>query len=243
MDNLTISAAGGMQARMESLDMLANNLANTETGGYKTDREFYNLYVSAEATAGENGSAATLPVVERPWTDFSQGALRATGGALDLALSGKGFFAVDGPSGSLFTRSGSFRVSTAGSLVTTEGYPVRTVSGQSLSVQPTGAVEISPDGTVSQDGPTLGQLQIADFADTSSLVKQGISYFRSAAESQPASGAQVEQGKLESSNVGAAESAVRLVSVMRQFEMLQKAATLGSQMNREAVEEVARVAS
>ncbi|MGA2736006.1 MAG: flagellar basal-body rod protein FlgF [Bryobacteraceae bacterium] len=243
MDNLTISAAGGMQARMESLDMLANNLANTETGGYKTDREFYNLYVSAEATGAENGSASTLPVVERPWTDFSQGAIKVTGGALDLALSGKGFFAVDGPSGSLYTRNGSFRVSTAGALVTGEGYPVRTVSGGNMNVQPTGALAVSPDGTVSQDGQTLGQLQLADFSDTGSLVKQGASYFRSATESQPASGVQVEQGKLESSNVGAAESAVRLVSVMRQFEMLQKAATLGSQMNKQAVEEVARVAT
>src|ERR1700690_2723679 len=93
MDTLTIAAAGGMRARMESLDMLANNLANTETGGYKTDREFYNLYVSAEAAGLGDGPAATLPVIERPWTDFSQGTLRATGSPLDLALSGKGFFA------------------------------------------------------------------------------------------------------------------------------------------------------
>jgi flagellar basal body rod protein FlgG len=243
MDTLTISAAGGMQARMQSLDMLANNLANTETGGYKTDREFYNLYVSAEATGAEDATPATLPVVDRPWTDFSQGTLRSTGSALDLAISGKGFFAVDGPSGSLFTRNGSFRVSPDRSLVTTEGYPLRTVSGGSLKIQASGALEVSPDGTVRQNGQTLGRIEIADFSDTGALVKQGASYFRSAVDSQPASAAQVEQGKLESSNVGAAESAVRLVSVMRQFEMLQKAATLGSQMNREAVEEVARVAS
>jgi flagellar basal-body rod protein FlgF len=243
MDNLTISAAGGMQARMQSLDMLANNLANTETGGYKTDREFYNLYVSAEAAGAESGPPATLPVVERPWTDFSQGALRPTGGAWDLALSGKGFFAANGPSGSLFTRNGSFRVSPAGALVTAEGYPVRTISGESLEIPPSGVPEVAPDGTVSQNGQTLGRLEIADFSDTGSLVKQGAGYFRSAAAPQPASGAQVEQGKLESSNVGSAESAVRLVAVMRQFEMLQKAAMLGAQMNREAVEEVARVAS
>jgi flagellar basal-body rod protein FlgF len=243
MDTLTISAASGMRARMESLDMLANNLANTETGGYKTDREFYNLYVSAEASGAENGSPATLPVIERSWTDFAQGTLRMTGGATDLALSGKGFFAVDGPSGSLFTRNGSFRVATGGSLVSLEGYPVRTISGGNLQVQPLGALEVSPDGTVRQNGQTLGRLEIADFSDTSSLVKQGASYFQSAAVSQPASGATVEQGKLESSNVGAAESAVRLVSVMRQFEMLQKAATMGSQMSRQAIQEVARVAS
>jgi len=243
MDTLTIAAAGGMRARMESLDMLANNLANTETGGYKSDREFYNLYVSADATGAEDGPAATLPVIERPWTDFSQGTLRATGSATDLALSGKGFFAVDGPSGSLFTRNGNFRISPDGSLVTTEGYPVRTASGGNLKIQPSGVLQVLPDGTVQQNGQTLGQLEIGDFADSSALVKQGASYFRSALASQPASGAQVEQGKLESSNVGAAESAVRLVAVMRQFEMLQKAATLGSQMNKQAVEEVARVAS
>jgi len=243
MDTLTISAAGGMQARMQSLDMLANNLANSDTGGYKTDREFYNLYVSAETAGAEDGTAATLPVIERPWTDFSQGMLRTTGSPSDLALSGKGFFAVDGPSGSLFTRNGNFRVTPGGSLVTAEGYPVRTVSGGNLQLQPSGALEVLPDGTVSQNGQTLGRLEIADFSDTSSLTKQGATYFRSAVASQPASGAQVEQGKLEGSNVGAAESAVRLVAVMRQFEMLQKAATLGSQMNREAVEEVARVAS
>ena len=89
MDTLTISAASGMRARMESLDMLANNMANADTNGYKTDREFYNLYVSPEAEAAE-GSPATLPVIERPWTDFSQGSLRPTGSPLDLALTGKG---------------------------------------------------------------------------------------------------------------------------------------------------------
>lgn len=242
MDNLTIAAAGGMQARMQSLDMLANNLANAETSGFKTDREFYNLYITAEA-AGADGSAAALPVIEKPWTDFSQGTLRPTASPSDLALSGKGFFAVDGPSGNLFTRNGNFSVSPSGALVTPEGYAVRTVSGRKLNIQPSGRLEVSPDGTVLQDGQVLDRLQIADFADPGTLVKQGTSYFQSAAQPQPASAAQVEQGKLESSNVGAAESAVRLVAVMRQFEMLQKAATLASQMSREAVEEVARVAS
>lgn len=243
MDELTISAASGLRARMESLDMLANNLANTETGGYKTDREFYDLYVSPEAAQSADGSPVTLPVVERPWTDFSQGILRTTGSPLDLAITGRGFFAVDGPSATLFTRNGNFRVSPAGLLVTAEGYPVRTVAGAKLQIQPTGAVEVSSDGTVRQDGQTLGRIQIADFADAGSIYKQGASYFRTAQAPQAASGVAVQQGKLENSNVSAAESAVRLVSVMRQFEMLQKAVSLGTQMNRQAVQEVARVAS
>jgi len=241
MDPLSVSAAGGMQARLESLDMLANNLANTETGGYKTDREFYNLYVSA--AAGGEEQPATLPVIERAWTDFSQGVLRPTGSPTDLALSGQGFFAVNGPSGILYTRNGNFRVSASGTLTTADGYAVRTVSGGNLQVSPSGALEVSSDGTVAQNGQTLGRLALAGFSDPGVLSKHGANYFESAAPYQPASGVEVQQGKLEGSNVGAAESAVRLVAVMRQFEMLQKAATLGSQMNREAVEEVAKVAS
>jgi flagellar basal-body rod protein FlgF len=242
MDPLTISAASGLRSRMESLDMLANNLANTDTTGYKTDREFYNLYVSPEA-ADAGGSPATLPVIQRPWTDFSQGTLRPTGNSLDLALAGNGFFAVNGPAGSLFTRNGNFRVSPAGLVTSAEGYPVRAVGGGQLQVDAAQAIQVAPDGSLVQNGQAVGQIQVADFDDASALVKQGSSYFRSNAAPKAGSGATIEQGKLETSNVTPAESAVRLVSVMRQFEMLQKAVSLGSQMNREAVEEVAKVAS
>jgi len=81
MDALTILAASGMRARMESLDMLANNLANAATAGYKGDREFYGLYTSAAALSppGPPGAPSALPVIERQWTDFSQGILNPTG--------------------------------------------------------------------------------------------------------------------------------------------------------------------
>ncbi len=98
MDPILISAASGLRSRMESLDMLANNIANGSSGGYKADREFYSLYMAPEA-AGSAPSAGTLPVIEKPWTDFSQGELRSTGNPLDLALAGRGFFAVQGPAG------------------------------------------------------------------------------------------------------------------------------------------------
>ena len=243
MDPLTISAAGGLRSRMESLDMLANNIANASTSGYKADREFYSLYAAPEA-AGVISGPDTLPFIERPWTDFSQGELRPTGNPLDLALAGKGFFSVNGPSGQLYTRDGSFRVSAAaGQLVTADGYAVRGVDGNPIELSTESPVEISPDGTVRQDGQTAGQIAIVDFADHAALGKQGHNYFRPAegASAAPASGYEVQQGKLENSNASSSEAAVRLVSVMRQFEMLQKAASLGGEMNRKAVEEVARV--
>jgi flagellar basal-body rod protein FlgF len=244
MDPMTAIAASGLRARMESLDMLANNVANTSTGGYKADREFYSLYLAPEAQ--ENDLPATMPLIERPWIDLSQGVVHTTGNALDVALNGPGFFPVTGPDGTLYTRNGSFSTAPNGTMVTAEGYAVQSAGGAPLVLQPARPVEISEDGTVRQGGNVIGQLAVMDFASAEGLVKRGRNYFRVAGAAGGAaspSSARVEQGKLEDSNTGAAESAVRLVSVMRQFEMLQKAASLGEEMNRQAVEEVAKVGS
>lgn len=241
MDPITAGAAGGLRARMEALDMLANNISNANTPGFKRDGEFYGLFEDAEAAAWGDGTAA-LPLVEKPWTDHAQGTLSTTGVSSHLALSGSGFFAVNGPSGPLYTRNGAFEVRPNGQVTTQEGYPLRLVGGASLQVQP-GTFAIAPDGTVQQDQNALGKLEIVEFPD-SAVVKQGASLFRladPATAPAPARNAEVLQGKLESSNVSSAESAVRLVSLMRQFEALQKAITLGGEMNRRAIEEVARV--
>jgi flagellar basal-body rod protein FlgF len=251
MDPLTISAASGLRARMESLDMLANNLANAATSGYKGDQESYGLYTGSGGSLGINGQIdstrpGTLPVIERPWTDFSQGLLQSTGNALDLALSGKGLFVVTGPSGPLYTRNGNFHADEQGRLVSSEGYPLLSQDGTPLRLDPTKPAEVTTDGTVLQGDQPVGRLQLVDIQDQGSLSKVGHSYFRMldpAAKPGPASDLQVHQGKLESSNVSPAQSAVRLVSVMRQFEMLQRAISLGAEMNRRAVEEVARVGS
>src|SRR5438105_1211545 len=133
MDQLTATAAGGMRSRLEALDLLANNISNSATAGYKSDREFYNLYSSADAE-----SQTTLPNVERNWTDFSQGTVKDTGNPLDVALSGRGFLAADSPGGTLYTRNGSLRLSQAGVLETGDGYPVRANT-------PSGHIQARPD--------------------------------------------------------------------------------------------------
>jgi flagellar basal-body rod protein FlgF len=242
MDPITAIAASGLRARMESLDLLANNVANAATGGYKADREFYSLYVAPEAAGSDPD--ATMPVIEKPWIDHSQGTLKSTGNPLDLALAGRGFFAVNGPSGPLYTRNGNFRVGAGGNLVTSDGYAVRGQQGAPLAVAATLPVEVAPDGTVTQAGAVVGRLEVADFTSTAGLAKQGSNYFRVTDPAQSAdapAGAKVEQGQLEASNTGSADAAVRLIGVMRQFEMLQKAVSLGAEMNRHAVEEVAKV--
>jgi flagellar basal-body rod protein FlgF len=230
---------------MQALDLLANNLANATTGGYKLDREFYSLFAASDEVPIEGENALTkLPVIQKQWTDFSQGTLQPTGGDLDLSLSGQGFFVVNGPSGPLYTRNGAFQQSKTGELTTTEGYPVRAAGGTTIQLGSKGPVKVAPDGTIEQDGQTIGQLEIVNFEDRAILAKVGNSYFRNTsttAQPAPAPEVSVMQGKIEGSNVTAAESAVRLVGVMRQFEMLQKAVTLTSDMDKKALDEVARV--
>jgi flagellar basal-body rod protein FlgF len=243
MDQVSVTAASGLQSRMEALDIVANNLANTTTGGFKLDREFYSLFTAADDATAE-GVSTTLPLIQKQWTDFSQGVLTPTGSSLDLALSGKGFFAVNGPSGPLYTRNGSFQLSPSGQLTTSEGYAVRDTNGLPIQTQSQDPIEVSDDGSIMQSGQALGQLQVVDFQDSSVLQKLGNSYFSlSNPKTQPipAPDTTVRQGKVENSNVAPAESAVRLVGLMRQFEMLQKAITITSDMNKQALTEVARV--
>src|ERR1700674_4665837 len=126
MDPLLISAASGMKARMQSLDMLANNISNSGTSGFKSDREFYNLYEQE------------LPIIQSQWTDFSQGVLTPTGNPLNLGLSGKGLFALNSPSGTVYTRNGDFRISKSNQLETPEGYTLRNLldKGSPIKVDP-----------------------------------------------------------------------------------------------------------
>jgi flagellar basal-body rod protein FlgF len=244
MDGISTSAASGMQARMESLEMLANNLANVETGGYKADREFFSLYTGDDATSDpQTGDVSTVPVIESQWTDLSQGVIRQTANPLDFAIQGEGMFAAQTAGGVRYTRNGSFRLSPSGTLTSSDGNPILAQGGGQIAVQPGLPVEVLPDGTVQQGGQAVGQMMVASF-DPQSIAKEGLNYFAplAGATAKPASGA-VLQGKLEQSNVGPAESSVRLVAIMRQFEMLQKAMNLGNELNRRAIEEVARVTS
>jgi flagellar basal-body rod protein FlgF len=234
LDPLLVAAASGMKTRMASLDMLANNIANSGTTGYKSDREFYNLYEEA------------LPMVQSQWTDFSQGSLTQTGSQLNVALSGKGLFALNSPSGTVYTRNGDFRISKTSQLETPEGYTIRNAAdqGRPITVDPAQPIEIGKDGTVSQGGQTLGLVEVSAVDVTNTLSKMGNSYFTpldKTAAAPKAENVELLQGQLEQSNVAPADSAVRLISVMRQFEMMQKAMTLGMQMNQSAIQEVAKV--
>lgn len=230
---------------MESLDMLANNISNSSAAGFKADREFYGLYISADASAAASAnSRTTLPVIERRWTDFAQGSLTPTSNPLDLALNGEGFFVASSSSGNVFTRDGNFRLSAQGQLETADGYAIQDSNGNSIQLDSSKPIEVAPDGTIRQDGQDISQIAVVNFKNPAALAKRGNNYFQADLASMPAvpaSRTEVQQGKLEAANFQPAESAVRLVTILRQFESLQKAMAIGAEMDRSTVQEVAKV--
>lgn len=244
MDPIAIAAASGLRSRMQSLDLLANNLANTATSGYKRDQEFYSLFSSDLAASAENEPTATLPVVQRQWTDFSQGTVQVTGNSMDVALTGKGFLVVNGPNGPLYTRNGNLQVLSSGELAVAGKYPLQDQSGGTIHVTSGKPIQISVDGTVQQDGQPIGQIKLVTLPATDSLQKVADACFQNADPKNlpvQATGVELQQGKIEDSNVPVAEVAMHLVGVMRQFEMLQKAIGISTEMDTKTIQEVARV--
>jgi flagellar basal-body rod protein FlgF len=245
MDNLGIAAASGLQSRMTSLDMLANNLANSNTAGFKSDREFYGTYASDDAQNGvDGGSGASLPVIQKQWTDFSPGTIESTGNPLDVAIAGKGFFVVSGPKGPLYTRAGHFKVMPSGELANDNGYAVRSPSGGNIMIPAGKTINITKEGQVQADGASIGQIDVVDFKSTEPLQKAGSTCFENPDPKNQATqvtNPDIQQGKLEGSNVPVAYAAMRLVSIMRQFEMLQKAVGVSSEMDTKSISDVARV--
>ncbi len=246
MDTLTATAASGMRSRIETLDLLANNLANSGTSGYKADQESYNLYFGADAWKGYNegrDAASEMPVIQKSWTDLSQGTLVPTGNQGDLALTSKGFFVLQTDSAKLYTRGGNFQVSKQGQLETQDGYKVLNTSGKPISLDGSQPFTVAPNGSITQAGSTVATIQIVNVDQVDALTKRNGTYFTlgASAKATPSTDTAVVQGKVEMSNVPGAEAAVKLVGVMRQFEMLQRAVRLASDMNRQAVEQVAKV--
>ncbi|MGA7415374.1 MAG: flagellar hook basal-body protein [Bryobacteraceae bacterium] len=248
MDPLIATAASGMRSRMQTLDLLANNIANTSTSGYKADQESYNLYFGDDAwDAFNEGRPPTneMPVIQQSWTDLAQGTLLETASPYDVALASSGFFVVTTSGGQLFTRNGHFRISKNGRLETHDGFAVQSKGGGEIVIDPALPFQIAKNGDITQTGNTVAQLRVVTVDQADGLTKQSGAYFQltPAAKASELDDPEIQQGRLESSNVPPAQAAVKLVSVMRQFEMLQKAVLLASQMNQRTFGEVAKVPS
>jgi len=223
------ASGSGMMPRMLKLEVIANNLANINTAGFKKDNIFVQI-MKDTGVAQTKGSGDLSGLNVREYTDFSEGSMNPTSNKLDLAIQGSGFFVAQTPNGLRYTRNGSFTLSANGTIVTSQGYPVMGAGGPlqipDLEKMSQGDLSINETGEVTLDGKKIGRLQIATFDDPSVLKKDGGTYF--SADSGEQLGAadgkniSIRQGYLEESNVNGIEEMVQMIELSRSFESAQK---------------------
>lgn len=221
------SAVSGAVAQERALDVVANNVANANTTGFRGDRvAFQEALGRANGRAGAQPPSMRYVAISRVASRNEAGPLRETGGALDLALQGQGFFAVQTPAGERYTRAGSFVAGSNGQLQTPEGHAVLGAGGPDARVViPAGTqeVRVAADGTVSADGQEVGQIAIVKFDSMDQLSKEGRTLFTAVGTPpRPDTETTVTQGYLEGSNVSAVEGINELITVSRSFEAFQK---------------------
>jgi flagellar basal-body rod protein FlgG len=249
------SAAAGMESQQMNLDVISNNLANVNTTGYKESKlQFQDLlYETTRAAGSQQGGGNELPgslqigqgaipiATERI---FTQGDLSQTGGNLDMAIQGAGFFQVQMPDGSLaYTRDGAFKTNSQGQVVTSDGYPVQ----GGFEPVPTGTtnITISATGAVTyttSSGTTSSQIQLANFNNPGGLQAIGHNLYTETDASgtaqlgQPTENGigEIQQGYLELSNVSVVQEMVNLILAQRAYEVNSKAVQAADQMMQDS---------
>lgn len=231
------SAASGMLAQQTRHDVVANNLANISTPGYRrlttSTRAFEVPYAD---TIDPRPAANFLYTIST--TDTAAGSVHETGNRTDFAVRGNGYFTLQTPEGPAYTRNGAFHLDPQGQLVSDEGYPVLGTRGP---VTITGKQwEVAPDRRVIVNGKTVDSLQLADIPDLQNAVRMGKDLWlaKNAVLSETAT---VAQQYLEGANTNAVSEMVALINVTRQYEANQKCLQAQDETLGRAVNEIARI--
>ena len=198
-------SAAALTPLSRAQEILANNLANVSTTGFRQDRiGFERLLASATPSLGRQIA-------------LDPGALDTTGGVLDLALVGPGFFTVQTPDGLAYTRDGSLSLDAEGQLVHRSGNPI-VGEGGPIQLPPGATFEVAADGTVRVNGAAEGRLQIVTFTDPSTLRHAGRGLLTSETPGETLETARVAQGSIEASNVDPVGTMVEMMTLLRSFE-------------------------
>ena len=232
------TACTGMVNQMARLDVISNNLANSDTTAYKKEGSTSQSFNSVLAIKINDSSVKYIPQpvgnmslgvkIGETYTNYSDGNLEETGNTLDVALAGKGFFAIsyadrNGNESIRYTRDGNFALSSDGTLMTKDGDFILDENGDMINIPPGTDISINESGVIYASGQEVARLQMVDFEDYNYLKKFGENMYIAVdgAVTQEAN-CKVYQGYLETSNVNVIDEMVEMISVTRDYESNQK---------------------
>lgn len=227
------TALTGAVAQQHTLDVIANNVANVNTAGFRGDRAVFSEFLAGAQRKDVphvtiNGRDPARPDrfvhVDAVAHDYTSGALKLTGNPLDMALSGDGFFTLRTPQGDRLTRAGSFVMQKDGTLSSPEGFPVVGVDNKIIKLPNAGNVQIGTDGSIAVNDQPVAKLKLMRAEDPSTLQKENDTRFVAGQNTKlvAASNVTVTQGSIEASNVNAIAGMNELITVSRSFDALQR---------------------
>ena len=210
---VTLTRQGGL---MREMQVIANNLANLSTTGYRTEALVFSEMLQALPAEGDS---VAMTAARTRFTDERQGALDRTDAPLDLAIEGAGFFQIETAQGPRLTRAGAFLMDATGQVVTAQGEALLDLGGAPIQLPPdAGSISVASDGTLSVDGALTAQIGLVQPAPDAILTREDGVRFAVEGAVEPAEDAGVVQGHLEASNVSPVTEIARMIAVQRAYE-------------------------
>jgi flagellar basal-body rod protein FlgF len=249
MQNALLVGLSRQVALARELDVVANNIANINTTGYKADGSLFEEYLSSAARADQSGAPVSFVRDRGTWHDLSAGPIEKTGNPLDVAIDGNAFLVVQTARGERYTRNGSLQINATGQLVTSDGNQV-VGDGGPIAFQPNDKqISISNDGTISvKEGNSKvdsarGTLKLVSFNNVQQLQKDGSSTFNisGGAQPQPNKTSHVVQGAIEKSNVRGVVEMSRMIEITRTYTQIAAILQQQHDLNQSSVDKLAEV--
>jgi flagellar basal-body rod protein FlgF len=253
MENTVLVGLSRQMALHRELEIVANNVANLNTTGFKSDGALFEQYLMPVARDnGFTGADSRLNFVQdrATWLDLGQGPIQQTSNPLDVAVEGTGFLVVQTPRGERYTRNGALQINNNGELVTSEGFQVAGESGpitfqnsdRDITINNDGSIRVREGASATADS-SRGKLRLVDFANPQQLKKDGSSTFQADASQPPraATDSRVVQGAVEKSNVQGVLEMTRLIEVSRSYTEVAAILQQQGDMRRDAISRLAEV--
>jgi len=243
MDNTLLVSLSHQIAAYRSMDVIANNLANLSTPAFKREAVKFEEFVQQVQPSEDQTGARTVSFVKDTGVvrDLSEGRMETTRAPFDLAINGKGYFAVQTAAGERYTRNGHLALNADGELVTDTGDPILGDGGPITITVDDGDVHIAADGTVSGAKGQIGKLRVVDFANERALQKEGASLYATDESPTAAANTKIVQGMLESSNVEPVIEISHMIEVMRAYQATATLSQSEEDLKRKAIDKLGTV--
>ncbi len=242
MDNVTNIALSRLAAQQRAMDVVANNLANASTPGYRAERAVFADWLVREPAGAEPPGGRTLAFTQTRATyrDHTEGALTQTGNPLDLALSGEGWFTVQTDAGTRLTRAGRFTLQQDGTITDEAGHPLLDVNARKLAVSPADTeLTVRADGTLRSQNGVIGQIAVVQPSDPNRVTAEGGRLFRADVPTAPVSRPKIVQGTVEDSNVQPVAEITRMIATERDFQFVTQMVEAEGQRRQAAIDKIA----